>query len=360
MNFKAIVYLICFISLELSAQSKFRYFIPIDVNVGLSVARFEAISGSDISHSPGTSFVFGSGITAQYKNRVGLSFQGSMNLNEYRFNIIGQSSDHIYSVAAYNFNSRLRPYVLFPLKKNPHSVMRISCAGGMNYFTSDQLTSTDYGLTVVSTSFKSTTYFIAPEIGLTKSFRKMQFDLALIYHYNFAVNPVMQMNVSSATSSGIAKTDLNYFGLVVRFSHEILRNRSKKEIRKPDLKPELPEILLATELTERSSRESAIITSKKETIKLILWDNSQVDGDSISVYLNNRPIILNYGLIKKKKRIKLELQQGENNLVFVANNLGEVPPNTAAIRIRTGYKKHQLISTTTLKQNELIRIKYED
>lgn len=77
--------------------------------------------------------------------------------------------------------------------------------------------------------------------------------------------------------------------------------------------------------------QSVLVRSKEVIVKL--WDHRQIDGDIISLYLNENMILENYTLTKNAKEIKIVLNEGENRLVLVAKNLGSNPPNTAAIQL---------------------------
>lgn len=85
----------------------------------------------------------------------------------------------------------------------------------------------------------------------------------------------------------------------------------------------------------------AIFKSKKDKEFITFWDNSILDGDIISVYLNEIKILNNHKLTKEKKKIELKLKDGINVLSIYAHNLGEIPPNTiGVIRNIKGKKTH--------------------
>jgi len=81
-----------------------------------------------------------------------------------------------------------------------------------------------------------------------------------------------------------------------------------------------------------------VTNSGKLTIKI--WDDKNVDGDIITLLINNKVLLRNYKLDKRKKKLKIVLPHGTlSNLVMIAENLGTSPPNTAAIKIISGKKK---------------------
>jgi len=68
-----------------------------------------------------------------------------------------------------------------------------------------------------------------------------------------------------------------------------------------------------------------------DSIELRFYDNAIVDGDSISLFLNDKLVFEHIRLLRKAYIIKLsvsDLKEG-NELIMVAENLGSIPPNTA-------------------------------
>ena len=98
------------------------------------------------------------------------------------------------------------------------------------------------------------------------------------------------------------------------------------------------------------------------TIRLDFYDNAQVDGDIITVLLNNKPLASNQRLASKPitLEIKVDLSNREQEITMVAENLGDIPPNTALLIITAGNKRYQLYLTSTEKKNAQVRFIYEN
>ena len=80
--------------------------------------------------------------------------------------------------------------------------------------------------------------------------------------------------------------------------------------------------------------------SREVTIKV--WDQREVDGDIISLMYNGEWILKRHTLSKSKRKIKLMVDQGkENTLIFFAHTLGDEPPNTASISLKSGKEKRE-------------------
>ena len=98
-------------------------------------------------------------------------------------------------------------------------------------------------------------------------------------------------------------------------------------------------------LQKRDVEVQKVITVNSKKISLSVWDNERVDGDRISLSLNGEWILRNYEIAKEKHSLDIELIQNKvNELVFFAENLGEIPPNTTAINIKyEGYNKTHIM-----------------
>jgi hypothetical protein len=112
------------------------------------------------------------------------------------------------------------------------------------------------------------------------------------------------------------------------------------------------------------SRENALtqtVNVSSEEIQVRLYDNGEIDGDTISVYLDGKAIVSNKGL--STSPITLNLKMDENNpdhvLVMVAENLGRIPPNTSLMLVQDGDKRYQVSITSTEQKNAMVRFRYQ-
>jgi WD40 repeat protein len=98
-------------------------------------------------------------------------------------------------------------------------------------------------------------------------------------------------------------------------------------------------------LQKREIEIQKIITVDTETLQIAVWDNERVDGDKISLSLNGKWILRNHEIVKEKYEFEVNLIQNQiNQLVFFAENLGSIPPNTSAVNIQyEGYNKTHIM-----------------
>lgn len=101
--------------------------------------------------------------------------------------------------------------------------------------------------------------------------------------------------------------------------------------------------------------ETVNINQSKVTVKI--WDSDKVDGDIISLNLNGFWVLKDYKITDKMKTIMFTLPEESNDLILYAENLGRMPPNTAAISIWNGKEKiKELVLNSDKGRSEGIRI----
>lgn len=122
-----------------------------------------------------------------------------------------------------------------------------------------------------------------------------------------------------------------------------------------------PDVKLPPSLTKRKAELVKEIKVDTGTIKIDFYDNGTIDGDTISVYVNNMPSVSNKRLTTKPVSItlKIDLKRTEQELIMVGENLGSIPPNTALMIVTAGDKRYQLYLTSDEQKNAMVRFIYE-
>jgi hypothetical protein len=101
------------------------------------------------------------------------------------------------------------------------------------------------------------------------------------------------------------------------------------------------------------------IPIKGDSIELRFFDNVQVDGDSITLFLNDKMIFTHIRLTEKPFVIKLAVKElnDSNELTMVAENLGAIPPNTAYMIAVVGDKHYDVNLSSTEETSGMIRLR---
>lgn len=93
---------------------------------------------------------------------------------------------------------------------------------------------------------------------------------------------------------------------------------------------------------DRKYEVQQTMTVEYSEVLIHVYDKNKVDGDIVTIYLNGELVAENLTVNKDKKEIRLHLQSGSNILVMYAINLGNIPPNTAAIAVNNTGKKFKV------------------
>jgi len=128
-----------------------------------------------------------------------------------------------------------------------------------------------------------------------------------------------------------------------------------------NITPEKVEIPVPEVIKTRSNPLIKTITTNLPDIKVELYDNGDIDGDTITVYDNNRVIAWKKGLTDKAVvlNVKADAENSTHEFVMVADNLGSIPPNTALMVITTGGKRYQLFISSDKQKNAKVVVEYE-
>lgn len=90
-------------------------------------------------------------------------------------------------------------------------------------------------------------------------------------------------------------------------------------------------------------------------IKIDLYDNGIVDDDTVSVFLNGSKIVSSRRLTASPLHMELELDDmEENEIKLFAENLGEIPPNTALMIVMVNGKRIELNLSASLDNNAVV------
>ena len=127
---------------------------------------------------------------------------------------------------------------------------------------------------------------------------------------------------------------------------------------KPVLPPDL--VKINTEYKKRKQIVSKLIDVGSDSVRLSFYDNAEVDGDSISVFLNGALVVAHQGLTERAFNVyvKLDSTKDVNEVSMFAENLGKYPPNTALMVISDGEKRYETYMSSDFNGNATIRLRH--
>ena len=91
-------------------------------------------------------------------------------------------------------------------------------------------------------------------------------------------------------------------------------------------------------------------------VKLYIWDANQEDGDKITLKINGDIILHDFETKNKRKKLKYQLEDGENIIEITSTNLGASPPNTSRIELVDSKTKYPIITQLELGKSAIIKI----
>jgi hypothetical protein len=117
-----------------------------------------------------------------------------------------------------------------------------------------------------------------------------------------------------------------------------------------------PEVLK----TRKNELARVIDVPTEDDIRVDLYDNGDIDHDTVSVYLDNK-LIVSRQMLKATPitfKLKVDNDNPEHELVMVAENLGEIPPNTSLMIVTVGNQRYEVRITSNEQKNALVRFRY--
>lgn len=95
-----------------------------------------------------------------------------------------------------------------------------------------------------------------------------------------------------------------------------------------------------------------------DSIELRFYDNAEIDGDSISLFLNNELLFQHIRLTGNAYSIKIAVSnlKESNELTMVAENLGAIPPNTSYMVAIVNGQRHDAYLSSTEGSSAMIKL----
>lgn len=107
---------------------------------------------------------------------------------------------------------------------------------------------------------------------------------------------------------------------------------------------------------KRNNAVLQTVVVENATVRLELYDNGDVDGDSISLFYNGDVLLAHKRLTETPITLSIQVKYDEENeLIMYADNLGTIAPNTALLIVRDGNRRYEVRITSDLKKSGTIR-----
>ncbi len=190
--------------------------------------------------------------------------------------------------------------------------------------------------------------------------------------YQHGLSTMAEGSYQVAQNGNVLTNDIfssngSYMAFSIKY-HYLLFKKDKPEkafvpprIVTPPPKPtgKLPEPeILSTKLNGRKLVVTHRLIVNRPNVTIKVWDHEEIDGDIVSLNLDDNWLIQNYELQKTPKIIPAVMHFGSNKLISYAINLGKYKPNTAAILVSDGTTEQRVILESDMNTSSVIEIIY--
>ena len=129
----------------------------------------------------------------------------------------------------------------------------------------------------------------------------------------------------------------------------------------PTITPPVP-LTIEQKFNLREKQVFTEIPLTADSIELKFYDHGEIDGDSISLFLNDKLVFQHIRLAASPYIIKLATAdlQPTNELTMVAENLGSIPPNTSFMVAMVGDQRYSARLESTEGSSAVVRLTKPD
>ena len=276
------------------------------------------------------------GASFTYRDRVMLSMNGGWGTNGYALRL----DTMINSIYHSNKTAELRLAWHTLPRRNVTRQWSFGVGFGGTFQQADDRSTERNGFQSFIVAPQLVRPYLAPELGRFTATGKDRYEISVRYvkHLDRAAawTSTSSFNGNTATAQG---SD-DHLALMMRYH---LGHRKSVDPATPVYRPALP----------ASMDTLPNMACKRQRVTLKLWDDAEMDGDTVSVLLNGEPALVDHCLDHKPLKLRLDLDYGYNQLQVVARNEGRIPPNTARGIIRRGKGREQLLIKTTRSRGEM-------
>lgn len=111
----------------------------------------------------------------------------------------------------------------------------------------------------------------------------------------------------------------------------------------------------------KNSRNSVVvktISTAADTVKIILYDDGEIDGDIVTVFDNGKIVVNQLTLTKQPYELLLVLPEhgSKHTIELMAENEGSIPPNTAYMLVLAGTDRVEVKASSDTLSNAAIVI----
>jgi len=160
-------------------------------------------------------------------------------------------------------------------------------------------------------------------------------------------NPVVKSNPVKKQPAEITVPDIKKQNVVT----------DANPVQSPVAKSQIIESKIGANYEKRNNDILKTIEIDNNSFTVDLYDNGDIDGDSISLFYNGKLLLSHKRLSDKALRLTLDVDDSKelNELIMYAENLGTIPPNTALMVVNDGDNRYEVRISSDLQKSGVIR-----
>lgn len=184
-------------------------------------------------------------------------------------------------------------------------------------------------------------------------------------------NPIAKKdNLPKPNTSNLKRTPIKVPNTDVSISKNTDQSEEKNKViqynieSKPNIQDEISMIRKISnsereKLTERTHQFIKTIDVSGNSFRLEIYDNGQVDGDTVTIFLNEKLLVPAKKLTTSPITLDIKIDNDEDiyDLVMYAENMGTIPPNTAIMIVTTSTNRYEVNITSTEQTSGAVRFR---
>jgi hypothetical protein len=178
-----------------------------------------------------------------------------------------------------------------------------------------------------------------------------------------AANPIAKTSTVKKPVKKQASSSTASHSVAVQKNSTALQPLQIQHMKDSSLKISQPIVVVPTPavLKSRTNELLTTLTVNHNTIEIRIYDDGAIDNDTVSVYYDNKLLISKARLsdLPITTKITVEPSDHPHQLVMVAENLGDIPPNTSLLVVVDGEKKYEERIISTEQKNVVINFQYK-
>jgi hypothetical protein len=164
-------------------------------------------------------------------------------------------------------------------------------------------------------------------------------------------NKTTKLNTDTIAST-VVKSSITDSLSIQQSELSLIQNKDTLKRDYADVRQTINQAKTQTIETKRVSEPVQTLSVFEDSITIALYDNGEIDGDTVSVFVDNKLLLNKIGLGAKAQKFTINVPVGQIvQISLFAETLGTIPPNTGLMVVYSGDQRYQVFFTSTLEKS---------